>query len=38
MIELAIKYLEIGLAGRKTLINYYNKNVYPLTAPRPEGL
>ena len=30
MIELAIKYLEIGLAGRKTLINYYNQNVYPL--------
>lgn len=30
MIELARKYLEIGLAGRKTLIGYYNQNVYPL--------
>ena len=30
MIELARKYLEIGLAGRKTLIDYYNQNVYPL--------
>lgn len=30
MIELARRYLEIGVAGRKKLIDYYNLNCYPL--------